>query len=104
VTTCCLDDIEIGGAAEIVGRFFTYPAGVKTLTNPPAVSFEYFKPDGSHIVLPPGDALIFHDGTGIYRTVVPADDDGVWRGRWIVSGGVTGAQSVTWCVLASAFA
>ena len=102
--TTVLDPIEVGGAAEVIGRFYTYPLGVKTLTDPPAVSFEYYKPDQSHVVIPAGDPLILHDGTGLYRTIVPADDDGVWRGRWIVSGGATGAQSVTWCVAASVFA
>jgi hypothetical protein len=97
------DVIEVGGAAEVTGRFFTYPLGVKTLTDPPLVSFEYYDPNGAHTVLPPGDALIFHDGVGLYRTVVPATDDGVWRGRWLVTGGSSGSGSVTWCVMANVF-
>ena len=101
--TTVLDPIEVGGAAEIIGRFYTYPGGVKTLTNPPALSFEYIEPDGTPVTVPNGDPAILHDGTGLYRIIIAASDDGVWRGRWVVSGGASGAQSVTWCVLASAF-
>lgn len=98
------DVIEVGGAAEVTARVYTYPLGVKTLTDPAQISFEYFEPDGTHVVIPNGDPLIFHDGTGLYRVVVPATDDGVWRGGWIVTGGQSGSASVTWCVMANVFA
>lgn len=101
--TAQLDVIEVGGAAEIVGRFYTYPLGVKTLTDPPQVSFEYIEPDGTPVTIPDGDAAILHDATGKYRVIIAATDDGVWRGRWVASGGVSGSQSVTWCVAANAF-
>lgn len=97
-------DIEIGGAALVTGRFYAYPLGVKTLTDPSTLELEIMLPDGTTYTWVEGvDAEIVHLDDGLYQALVPATDDGVWRGRWVATGDVVGAKSFTWCVRSSAF-
>lgn len=101
----CEDDIEVGGAALITARFYSYPLGVKTLTDPSDVFLDWIEPDGTTT----GswqfgvDVEVIKDAVGVYHAVLPATSDGIWRARFRGTGAVVAAQSVTFCVLASAW-
>jgi len=71
---------DVGDQVRCSGTFSDVDTGA--LVAPATVVFQYKDPDANITTLTTPDVLISNPSTGLYQSVVDADDEGEWYYRW----------------------